>query len=187
MKTVKILALILCLIFVSISLFSCDFETDNTNQENGKNASTQPDNPSQSDKQKVVNIFMSQGEYSNGVYSFRKHSTTGNCDFVYSFVYNPEIDMFYCGVLVTTHAQSIVMYDYGSVTFTWDDFENAYITGYHELENIASINFDFYASNPTSNMTFSNYQYSVRSNSFTNLTNKKEIKNKKSYEEHQKR
>ena len=193
MQAVKVLALIICLIFVSTSLFSCNFGIDNTHQNNNathqnttddvKNSTEnsnstetpRPNTPAPSDKQKVINLFLTYGEYSDGVYRFRQYSTTGNCDFFYSFSYNPQIDMFNCGVLVATYVQNFTMYDSGSVTFSWDDFEHAYVTGYHELGNIASIEFDFYASNPTSNITFGTYQYSVRSNSFTNLTNQNDI------------
>lgn len=127
------------------------------------------------DKEKIVDMFLKNGEYSNGTYTFRKYTEIDNCNFVYSFSYKPEIDMFNCAVLVTTYAQIAVLYDYGSVTFAWANFENALFSGYHELENTASIHFDFFASNPKNNMTFANYQYSVKNNSFSNLTNKNDI------------
>ena len=130
-----------------------------------------------SDKELVIEIFMTKGEYSDGVYSFRKYSSSGNCDFVYSFSYKPSIDMFNCGVLITTFVQNVTMYDYGSITFTWEEFNNASYYGYHELSNAASIHFDFYPSkaNADMDMIFDNYQYSVRSNSFNNLTNTSDI------------
>lgn len=136
---------------------------------------TADDSHDTSDKELVVDIFMKKGEYSDGVYSFRKYSSSGNCDFVYSFSYKPSIDMFNCGVLITTFAQNVTMYDYGSITFTWEEFNNASYYGYHELKNVASIHFDFYPSKANADMTFNNFNYSVRSNSFSDLTDTSDI------------
>lgn len=127
------------------------------------------------DKKKVINMFMTYGEYSDGTYYIRKYSTANPCSFLYSFSYKPEIDMFNCSVLVTTYTSIATTYDYGSVTFSWNNFSNALFYGYHELENIAMVEFDFSALNPQSNMTYKNYNYSVRSNSFKNLTNTSDI------------
>lgn len=128
-----------------------------------------------SDKDLVVDIFITKGEYSDGVYSFRKYSSSGNCDFVYSFSYKPEIDMFNCGVLITTFVQNITMYDYGSITFTWEEFNSASYYGYHELKDVASIHFDFSPTKLNSAISYENFQYAVRSNSFSNLTNTNDI------------
>ena len=139
------------------------------------NKTTQNSDSSLSDKTQVINMFLSKGEYLDGSYYIRKHSETEHCLFSYWFTYNPEIDMFNCAVVVTTYALGVQLLDYGSVTFGWGDFENARFYGYHELKDTASIDFDFSASNPRSNMSFGQYEYSVRSNSFKNLTNKNDI------------
>lgn len=126
-------------------------------------------------KEKVVNMFITHGEYSDGTYYIRKHSTVTPCNFLYTFCYKPDIDMFNCSVLVTTYTSVATTYDYGSVTFSWNNFENALFYGFHELENSAIIEFDFCALSPQTNMTYGNYSYSVSNNSFNNLTNASDI------------
>ncbi len=159
--------------------FSTSPKSNTTDSNNAPN-DTFSENINSKDKEKVMSMFVTNGVYSNGTYYFRKYSETGNCSFLYSFSYKPEIDMFHCSLLVTTNIQGSTLYDYGSVTFTWNNFETALYYGYHEFdyresETSPSIHFDFSVSNPQPNISFANYKYSVRSNSFKNLTNKKDI------------
>ena len=152
-----------------------DSKSTSSNSTSIESSNDSSDDFKVNEKQKVVNVFITNGEYSDGTYTFRKYSQTGNCSFVYSFSYKPEIDMFNCAVLVTTYTQISNMYDYGSVTFAWNDFKNALFYGYHELENTAIIEFDFNALSPQSNMTYKNYDYTIKKNSFKNLTNTGDI------------
>ena len=194
MKAIKIISLILCLIFVSAPLFSCnkentdmsdtqaiesisEIEEDNKEDTTVKNTTnnTPTNTPSSNDKEKVIDMFITKGEYIDGAYYIRKYTETGDCSFVYSFAYDPKIDLFYCATLVTTYSQNYTLYDNGAISFAWGDFKNALTTGYHQLKNVAMIEFDYVVSNPKSNMSFGNYKYSVYSNSFKNLTSTTDI------------
>ena len=168
-KSFLIIVLIICVLFASCD--NIDNPPDDSSNVDSAITLQKKDNT----KEKVINMFITYGEYSNGCYRIREYSTVNSCDFLYTFSYNPEVDLFNSSVLTTTHTGIVTMYDYGSVTFSWNGFENALFYGYHELKNTAIIEFHFDALSPQTNMTYGNYNYSVKNNTFRNLTNTSEI------------
>ena len=139
-------------------------DSQSSAHENGQNKELQ-----------VINMFETFGSYSDDVYRFRKYDTVGNCNFLYTFSYSPAKKLYYCAVLTTTNGY-YNMYDYGAITFSWDDIKNALFCGYHELEKIAIIEISFSNVKLNSNISLDNsYSYQVTKNTFVNLTKKEDI------------
>ena len=146
---------------------------DSTSSANSTNSTNSKANSS--DKQKVIDMFMAHGEYDNESYYINKFTSANSCNVAYFFAYQPKHDNFYCSVLVTTYAQNYTLIDYGIVVFSWGNFASATFYGRHDLKDIAKIEFDFSAKNPQSDMTYRDFDYTVKNNSYGNLTDSSDI------------
>ena len=149
MKKLSILIISCCCIFCLMSCNSFYRTIFIPNEENESETNTPQDGEQENHlgdfgkEELVKNMFYSHGDYNDGTYTFRKGDTVGGYFFVYSFSYNPELDLYYCGHLATCRTDFATLHDCGSVVFSWGDIENASFYGYHELENVAVIEFEF--------------------------------------------
>lgn len=100
------------------------------------------------DKQRIVEMFMKYGSYSNGYYNIEKYDYLSPCSFQYSFSYHPGNDVFFCRHSVMT-LTSYTLNDYGSFIFQWGDLANGLFVGAHSLYDysgnnlIATIEFEY--------------------------------------------
>lgn len=157
----------------------------NGNQANTPQEGEQESHEGDFGKEELVkNMFYTHGDYSDGTYSFRKGNTQNNSSFVYSFSYNPELDLYYCGHLATSRTELGALHDDGSIVFSWGDIENGSFYGYHEanfygyneMDNVARIEFTF------DNLQFNddlslgdNCSYQVTKNTFKALEKTEDI------------
>lgn len=129
-------------------------------------------------EKEVTKLFLNKGYYnSDGNYTFNYYNSLDTVSFSYGFTYYPQFDLFNCDILVTTYSD-IKMYDYASATFKWNDFENARFYAYHELDNVARIEFSYYNLDFSKKTLGDQYSYTVESNTYVNLTEKEEIDNR---------
>ncbi len=152
-----------------------DSNTNNNTNDSSANNNTN-DNNSVSNENIVLGMFLKYAQYDNdGNYRFRKYENLSNVSFSYCFTYSPSYKLYNASVLVTTNT-NLKLYDYAAITFSWGNFKNGLFYGYHELDSIAKIEFEYkdllFNSNNTLGET---YSYKVTSNSFVNLNNKADI------------
>lgn len=135
------------------------------------------DNGTSSDEEQVITMFLNNTQRdSDGSYRFLKRSSSGNVSFIYHFTYSPSNKLFTAGVLIASYA-SVTLFDNAAVTFSWGKFKSGLFTAYHELDSVARIEFEYSKMTFTINNLGTRYSYTVRSNSFSNLTEKSEIDN----------
>ena len=167
-----ILSILLCFVLVGCGENKADdglTDTDTSSNEETENQ--------KSDEEKVIAMFLNNTQRDiDGSYRFLKRSSTGNVSFIYSFSYSPSNRLFNAGVLVASYT-SVTLFDNAAVTFSWGQFKKGLFTSYHELDSIARIDFDYNILTFSNNNIGAQYSYTVRYNSFVNLTQKSEIDN----------
>ena len=132
-----------------------------------------------SEENTIINMFINNATYDSGSYAFREYKTLNNTTFLRTFSYSPSYNMYHCSLLTTTRVNQATMYDYGSITFSWDNIKNGSFYGYHEFNyntTIAIIEFNYSNIIFNNNYTLgSNFSYSVTKNTFQNLTSETDI------------
>lgn len=123
----------------------------------------------------VENMFYRNASYdSDGRYVFREENNLGTVSIIYLFSYNPTEKLYHCCILKTINT-NVKVFDYAAITFSWNKFSKAYFSAYHELYNVAKIDFEFSNISLESNNIGRSYSYKVLNNSFINLTDKSDI------------
>ncbi len=170
-----ILSLLFCFALAGCGTTSTDETSPSGSETPEINSGTNPETDFQSEKNKVVEIFMnSVPRDDDGEYRIVQRSLQGNIASTYFFGYSPIYDTFSAGLLLINFG-TITMYDTAIVTFSWGQFQNGIFNAEHELDSIAKIKFSYYNLNFINNNLGSTFSYVVQSNTFVNLTEKTDI------------
>ena len=167
-----ILSILLCFVLIGCGESKADDGLTDTDTSSNEETEYQ-----KSDEEKVIAMFLNNTQRdSDGRYRFLKRSSTGNVSFIYGFTYSPSNRLFTASIFITSYA-SVTLFDNAAVTFTWGQFKKGLFTAYHELDSIARIDFDYSITTFSNKNIGTQYSYTVRNNTFVNLTQKSEIDN----------
>ena len=183
----RIACLFIALLSISILFASCDKEPPRLRETESTTASDLQDNPypnlnTQNNTftlSKVIEMFTKYASYDAkyDIYHFSKvDNSLGNVMMNFKFIYHPSSKLFTASLSTHTYT-AYEMIDYGAATFAWNDVQNAYCTGYHQLVNVANINFTFSGSQLGDDLRLTDkFTYQVKENTFVNLKDSSEIR-----------
>ncbi len=162
-------------VFLCFILIGCGGGTNNDEPSANGTVNNGEIESQRADEEKVIAMFLQSTQRdADGSYRFIKRTSSGNVTFLYNFTYSPSSNLFTTGVLVATYG-SFTMYDNAAATFSWGQFKKGLFSSYHELDSIARIEFEYSGLTFANNNIGTRYSYTVRSNSFSNLTEKSDI------------
>lgn len=130
----------------------------------------------------VINMFINYGtEDGLGNYFFKKEVKMSSSDLTYCFLYNSKYEIFTGNFISITTEKTLpflnyVLYDYASITFSWNKFNDGVFYSYYDFNNVSRIDFEF------SGITFTGYSllddyasYKIVNNTFKNLHEQSDI------------
>ena len=169
----KLLAILLSVLVSVFLLAGC---ADSERPENGNDELSGYEDAGISGEDIVIQMFLDYAKRdSDGAYRFREYNTLNNVTFSYCFVYSPSYRLYNCSLLVTSYT-GVTLYDYASVTFSWNQYRSGLFSAYHELDSVSRIEFEYYdLSFDANNALGSAYSYKVVSNTFSNLSDRADI------------
>lgn len=129
------------------------------------------------EKNQIIDMFIKYGTYKeNGSYQFYHSEMTLEGHHQYSFTYIPQQNAFYTSRSYSVYNSPLFTVDDGMMIFMWEQKESAYFWGQHYIRHadtgdmLSTIGFDFSIDKINPNMTFGNYTYRIRENSFASVS-----------------